>query len=108
MRIHHRLRSVLTLAAPLLFTREQPQGMQQVASGVCLRTCLTKTALSEKSHDNYLRKVNAMLYIDNKINAIDPVFGLLDDPGAKNGSGYISDVACLQVGASVDYAWPAR
>jgi len=49
-----------------------------------------------------------MLYIDNTINATDPVFGLLDDPSAGYGRGYISDLACLQVGASVDYVWPVH
>jgi len=108
MWLHHRLRSVLTLAAPLLFTREQPQGMQQAAPGVYLSLCLTEAALSERSHDKYLRKVNEMLWIDNRINVTDPVFGLLSDSSAEFGRGIISDVTCLQVGASVSYAWPVR
>jgi hypothetical protein len=97
MWIHQRLRSVLAFAAPLLFTREQPQGRRQAASGVYLRIYLTKTALSEQSHDKYLRKVHEMLWIDNKINATDPVFGLLADSGAEFGRGNVADPACLQV-----------
>lgn len=97
MWIHHRLRSVLAFAAPLLFTREQPQGKQQPAPGVYLRIYLTKAARSEHSHDKYLRKVNEMLYIDNKIGATDPVFGLLTDSDAKFGKGNVTDVTCLQV-----------
>lgn len=101
MRIHPRLRSIVALAAPLLFTREQPQGMQQAAPTIYLRLCLTNTAPSEHSHDRYLRKVNEMLWIDNAINVTDPVFGLLVDSSAERGSGIISDVNCLQVSASV-------
>lgn len=101
MWIHHRLRSILALASPLLFNREQPQGMQQAALAVYLRLCLTKTALSEQSHDKYLRKVNEMLWIDNTINVTDPVFGLLVDSSAEHGKGFISDTTCLQVGTSV-------
>jgi hypothetical protein len=97
MWIHHRLRSVLAFAVPLLFTREQPQGKQQPAPGVYLRIYLTKTACSEHSHDKYLRKVNDMLWIDNKINATDPVFGLLADSGAEFGKGNVPDATCLQV-----------
>jgi len=38
-----------------------------------------------------------MLWIDNTINATDPVFGLLVDSGASVGKGFISDVTCLQM-----------
>jgi hypothetical protein len=104
---YHRIRSVVAFAAPLLFTREQPQGMQQAAPRVYLRISLTKIALSETSHDKYLRKVNEMLWINNTINVPDPVFGLLVDDSAKKGNGFISDLGCLQVSASVHRAWLA-
>ncbi len=97
MWIHHRLRSVLAFAAPLLFTREQPQGRQQPAPAVYSRLYLIKSARSEHSHDRYLKKVNEMLWIDNRINATDPVFGLLTDSGAEFGKGNVADVTCLQV-----------
>jgi len=76
---YHRIRSVVAFAAPLLFTREQPQ---------------------ETSHDKYLRKVNEMLWINNTINVPDPVFGLLVDDSAKKGNGFISDLGCLQMAIS--------
>jgi len=83
MWIHHRLRSALAFAAPLLFTRNQPQ---------------------ERSHDKYLRKVNDMLWIHNQINVTDPVFGLVTDSSASAGRGNVTDVTCLQM-AIADVAY---
>ena len=38
-----------------------------------------------------------MMWIDNRINATDPIFGLLTDSGAEVGRGIVPDVTCLQV-----------
>jgi hypothetical protein len=42
-----------------------------------------------------------MLWIDNTIGVMDPIFGLLVDSAAESNKGSISDVSCLQVGASL-------
>jgi hypothetical protein len=50
----------------------------------------------EHSHERFLRAVNVLLQIDNPLQIVDAVFGLLGDAAAADGAGLVTDLACLQ------------
>ena len=52
---------------------------------------------TEHGHEKYIAKVAQMVQLDNSLNVIDPIFGLLVSPAAFQGRGNVQDVDCLQV-----------
>jgi hypothetical protein len=51
----------------------------------------------EHRHEKYVSKVAQMVHLDNSLNVVDPIFGLLVSPAASQGRGNVHDVECLQV-----------
>ena len=52
---------------------------------------------TEHRHEKYVSKVAQMVQLDNSLNVVDPIFGLLISPVAFQGRGDVHDVECLQV-----------
>ena len=61
---------------------------------------------TEHRHEKYLSKVAQMVQLDNSLNVIDPIFGLLASPTAFQGRGNVHDVECLQVHIPFPFSSP--
>ena len=90
MHISPRVKSVLAHVMPFLFHRERPLVQGTSESSQIIDS-------TEHRHEKYVSKVAQMVQLDNSLNIIDPIFGLLASPVAFQGRGDVHDVECLQV-----------
>lgn len=90
MHISPRVKSVLAHVMLFLFHRECPLAQGTSTSNQVIDS-------TEHRHEKYVSKVAQMVHLDNSLNVIDPIFGLLASPVALQGRGDVHDVECLQV-----------